>query len=201
MSDIVQGSEAWFIEKLGKASSTGISNIMAKGKGLSRKSYMYALLGQRVTGKYKEFGKSRSIDWGTENEGLARAIYELETGHTVTQVGFINHPTIPMCGVSPDGLVLEDGSLEIKCLDTANHLLFWKEKIIPLDYQYEMTWQMCCTGRRWCDYVNYDPRVLEESKKMIIKRFEYAESLACDITEAVVQFLSELNELEMEFMR
>jgi putative phage-type endonuclease len=175
---------------------------MAGGTGATRKNYMMELLCQRLTGKYEDSYTSPAMLWGIENEGLARAIYELETGKEVRQTGGCPHPTIPMCGASPDGYVMEGetiiGLIEIKCPNTSSFVDFWHDDKIPRRYQLQMTWQMICTETKWCDYVCYDPR-MPSNCNFKVKRFELDEKLACDITEAVVQFLKELDELEKEF--
>jgi len=202
MSDIVQGSEAWFSSKLGRVGASRIADVMADGTGATRKNYMMELLCQRLTGKYEDSYTSPAMLWGIENEGLARAIYELETGKEVRQTGGCPHPTIPMCGASPDGYVIEGetiiGLIEIKCPNTSSFVEFWHDDKIPRRYQLQMTWQMICCGQKWCDYVCYDPR-MPSNCNFKIKRFELDEKLASEITKSVVQFLKELDELEKEF--
>jgi len=193
---MAQRDEQWWADKLGKVGSSKISAVMAGGKGVTRRNYMVDLLYQRLNHKYKDSYKNDSIDWGTESESLARCVYEVE------EIDGFPHPTIPMCGASPDGLVMENGKviglLEIKCPDTTTHIDFVHDSKIPRQYELQMTWQMICAGQKWCDYVSYDPRI-PGSKNYKCVRFYYDEKLACEITEAVVQFLSELDELEKEF--
>ena len=202
MNLIIQGTDEWFASKLGKVGASRIADVMAEGKGATRRAYMMELLCQRLTGRYAESYTSPAMQWGIENEALARVEYEKRTKTTVLQTGGFPHPTIPNSGASPDGLVMDwdkiVGLVEIKCPNTSSHLDFLEDDKIPRRYQLQMTWQMICTEQTWCDYVSYDPR-MPEKYCMKIKRFELDEKLACDITEAVVQFLSELDEEERKY--
>jgi hypothetical protein len=97
--------------------------------------------------------------WGIEKEPEARRLYEFERDVAVSRVSFLDHPTLAMSGASPDGLVGEDGLLEIKCPITATHLDTVLGGSIPGKYLTQIQWQLAVTGRRWCDFVSYDPRL------------------------------------------
>ncbi len=77
----------------------------------------------------------------------------------VEQVGFVLHPSIPMSGASPDGFVGSDGLVEIKCPNTATHIDTLVNGTVPGKYLIQMQWQMACTGRAWCDFWSFDPRM------------------------------------------
>jgi predicted phage-related endonuclease len=109
----------------------------------------------------------------------------------------IQHPSIDMAGASPDGLVGTDGLLEIKCPNSATHadtLLYGKPSG---DYVLQMQWQLACTGRKWCDFVSYDPR-MPQHLQLFIKRFERDDAKIADYEHAVLDFLAEVDALMLK---
>jgi hypothetical protein len=129
-------------------------------------------------------------------EPVARAAYEAHTGTFVTQTGFWLHPEIPFFGASPDGLVGDDGLIEIKCPKTPNHLRYRSEGKVPTKYKRQMTCQILCTGRKWVDFVSFDNRV-RESKQLFIVRFKPTQKEIDDILTSVRAFLTAV-EKEMQ---
>ena len=159
-----QRTDEWFAARLGKVTASRIADIMAKtktGYAASRKNYLFELLCERLSGQREEKFISASMQRGIDLEPKARAVYEIETGNWVEEVGFIPHPTIAMSGASPDGLISDDGLIEIKCPNTATHIEFLQTQKPKQEYIYQMQWQMACTGRKWCDFVSYDDRLPE----------------------------------------
>ena len=195
MSDIIQGSPEWHALRLGKATASKITDIMATLKGggeaAGRRNYRAQLVVERLTGCPTESYMNGAMQWGVDNEASARECYEFATGNAVEQVGFVDHPTIPMSGASPDGLVGADGLLEIKCPNSATHIEYLKASVVPADYQKQMLWQMACTGRKWCDFVSYDPRMPTELQLFII-RFDRNESAIDAISAEIIRFLAEV---------
>jgi len=125
MSEVEQGTPEWFKQRCGKATASRISDIVAKtksGYSTSRANYMAQLVVERMTNQVAESYTNAAMDWGIEQEIYARAAYEAKTGNMVDQVGAIDHPRITMSAASPDGLVSDDGCLEIKCPNTATHI-------------------------------------------------------------------------------
>ena len=114
MIEIEQGTEAWFDMKAGVISASNISKVMAGGKGITRTKYLYKLALERITGKYIHGYKSAEMERGNELEEIARQAYEEKYMTPVEQTGFVFHPSIPRAGASPDGLVGDDGLIEIK---------------------------------------------------------------------------------------
>jgi putative phage-type endonuclease len=194
--EIEQGTPEWFAARLGKATGSRIADIVAKtktGYSTSRENYMAQLICERMTGKVAESYSNSAMQWGTETEPLARAAYEVKTGLTVNQIGFVDHPSILMTGASPDGLVGESGMIEIKCPNTATHIETLLSGKVPTKYLTQMTWQMCCTGRHWTDFVSYDPR-LPENLQLFIKRVEYDPKYAAELEQEVIKFLDEVEQ-------
>lgn len=191
-----QGTAEWLSERAGKVTASRMADLMAKtktGYGASRANYMADLVAERLTGIPKQSFTNDAMRWGTETEPQARAMYELETGLTVIETGFVPHPTLEGCGASPDGLVGEDGLCEIKCPQTATHIETLRGAPIDRKYLLQMHWQMICTDRLWCDFVSFDPRLPLEMQ-FHIRRVERDAELVEEITAEVTQFLTELNE-------
>ncbi len=200
--DVEQGSDAWHAARLGKATASKIADVMAKtksGYSASRANYMSALLIERLTGRREEGFTSAAMQWGTDTEPQARAAYEFMEGHTVEEVGFVDHPSVRMSGASPDGFVGDDGLVEIKCPNTATHLELMLTDKIPAKYISQMQWQMACTGRAWCDFVSFDPR-LPENLMLYVRRVARDDAAIADMEAEVKKFLDELDETIAKLM-
>lgn len=191
-----QGSEEWFKFRLGKVSASRVADLMAKtksGYAASRKNYMSELLCQRLTGQREEGFTSAAMQRGIDVEPIARGRYEVEADVLVVETGCIAHPHIDDFVASPDGLVGDDGSLEIKCPNTATHIDFIKTGKIPMRYQHQMTAQMLCAERQWCDFVMFDDRLPPHLAYKCI-RFNLDSDMAEEMESEVKNFLIELNE-------
>lgn len=194
MSDIIQGTPEWKQLRAGKATGSRIADIIAKtksGYSASRKNYLAQLVNERF-GVFKEGFTNAAMEHGTDTEPLAREYYELETGALVEQVAFVDHPTIAMSGASPDGLVGSDGLLEIKSPNSATHFEYLIENVVPEQYKPQMAWQMACTGRKWCDFVSYDPRVPEALQYFQI-RYVPEDGYIQMLESEVIKFLDEVD--------
>lgn len=192
---MIQGSDEWFAARLGKVTASRIADLMARTKtgwGASRANYMAELLCERLTGQTAERFTNAAMQWGTDTEPQARAAYEFLTGNTVTEVGFVDHPRVAMSGASPDGLVGEDGLVEIKCPNTSTHIETLLSETVPGKYRMQMLWQMACTGREWCDFVSFDPR-LPGDMQLWLCRVTPAPGEIDAVESAVAEFLGELD--------
>ncbi|CAB4128012.1 phage_rel_nuc, putative phage-type endonuclease [uncultured Caudovirales phage] len=197
-----QRTDEWFASRLGKATASRIADIIAKtktGPSASRENYAVQLVLERITQTKGESYSNAAMQWGTETEPLARQAYELKRGLFVDEVGFIDHPTIANSGASPDGLVGTDGLVEIKCPNSATHMETLVTRKIPQKYIPQMTWQMACTGRSWCDFVSFDPR-FPENLQIFIERIEYDPTYVRMLELEVTQFLDEV-EKKVEILR
>ena len=193
--EIIQGSEAWFAQRCGKATASRISDIVAKtksGYSTSRANYMAQLVVERMTNQVAESYTNAAMEWGIENEGFARANYESKMNLLVTETGAIDHPTIAMSAASPDGLVGDGGCLEIKCPNTATHIETVLGGEIAKKYFDQMQWQMACTDSNWCDFVSFDPR-MPEGLQLFIKRVSRNDTYLAELEVEVVQFLREVD--------
>ena len=198
-----QRSHDWFAARCGKVTGSRVKDVMAKtksGYGASRANYMSELVVQRLTGRIEESFQSAAMRRGTETEPLARFAYEMETGRGVEEVSFIPSPDIEAFGASPDGLVGKDGLIEIKCPQHANHIDFLLTGKIDVGYQWQMLAQMHVTGRKWCDFVSYDPDMPEELQIKIV-RFKLDSAMMKEMLEEITKFLTELSTMEGNLRR
>lgn len=194
--DIQQRSQEWYTARLGKVTASRLSDVVAKiktGEAAGRAGYRAQLVAERLTGKPQESFQSQSMDWGTEAEPLARATYEARTGNLVDAVGFVTHPAIELAGASPDGFIGNDGLIEIKCPTTKTHIDTLVNQSVPSKYIPQMLWQMACTGRDWCDFVSFDPR-MPINLQIFIHRVNRDDELISFYEKEVVKFLQEVDE-------
>lgn len=193
-----QRSGQWFSERTGKLTASRMAEAMAflkNGKpAAERKKLMRELLGERLTDQIATRHVTPAMQWGIDNEGAAKEAYTAKTGRAVTPCAFFDHPTIENFGATPDALVGVDGLLETKCPTTAVHLDYLLDAVVPEEYQPQMTAQLLCTGRQWCDFVSYDPR-LPPRQRVFLIRFQPDDEYRKKVEDAAVQFLSELDAL------
>jgi len=190
-----QGSEAWFNIRIGKVTASRVADVLAKtktGYSTTRDNYMAQLVCERLTGQKGESFTNAAMQHGTETEPLARAAYEARYDVLVDEVGFVSHPTIEMSGASPDGLVGDEGLLEIKAPNTATHIETLLSESVPNKYYTQMQFQIACTGRKWCDFVSFDNR-LPTKLQMFVKRVPRDDMYIKLIEDEIVKFLAELD--------
>jgi len=193
---IEQSTNEWHQLRLGKITASRIADVMTTiktGEAAGRINYRAQLVAERLTGSPTESFSNAAMAWGTEHEPMAREVYECKTGYIVEQVAFVDHPTIPMTGASPDGLIDDDGLVEIKCPNTATHIDTLLAGKAPAKYIPQMQWQLCVTGRQWCDFVSFDPR-LPEDLQLAIYRVERDEGLIAEYEYKVREFLQSVDE-------
>jgi putative phage-type endonuclease len=198
---IQQGTAEWHQLRLGKVTASRVADILAKtksGASASRGNYLIELALQRVTKTIEESYTNAAMEWGTQTEPQARVAYEVATGNFVDQIAFVNHPTIAGFGCSPDGLVANDGLIEIKCPNSATHWSYIKANKPPEKYIIQMQAQMAVTGAKWCDFVSFDPRMPERSQLLIVRVPRDPEFILFMEAE-INQFLSEV-EVEVNLM-
>ena len=191
---IIQGTTEWKQLRLGKVTASRVSDVMSKGKSgesASRKNYRTELVVQRLTGEPGESFTNSAMEWGTNNEPFARAAYEVLTKRCVMQIPFVNHLTIPNFGCSPDGMISTDGLIEIKCPNSTTHIEYLLDGKPPTKYVPQMQCQMAVTGRKWCDFVSYDPR-LPEDLQLFVVRLERDDEYIKAMEEEVTKFLDEV---------
>jgi len=193
---IEQGTDEWFAARIGKVTASRVADIIAKtktGYSSSRDNYMAQLICERLTNQKADGFTNAAMQWGTETEPLARLSYEVAQNVLVDEVGFVPHPRILMAGASPDGLVGDNGLLEIKCPNTATHIDTLLSETVPGKYNTQMQFQMACTDREWCDFVSFDNRLPTELQ-LFVKRVPRDNVFIRLIEGEIVQFIAELDD-------
>lgn len=190
-----QGTDEWFAARVGKVSASRIGDLTAKtksGYSTSRANYMAELVAERLTGVKAEKYFNGAMQWGTEQEPVARTMYEFMRNASVTEVGLVLHPLIEMACASPDGLVGDEGLVEIKCPMTSTHIETLLGGSIDGKYMKQMMWQMACTGRKWCDFASFDPR-LPSDMQLHVTRVNRDSAMIVELEREVRLFLTEVD--------
>lgn len=193
---IEQGTPEWHAERCGKVTASRIADMLSKTKSgwsASRANYKAQLVAERLTGIVAESYSNAAMQWGTDTEPDAVAAYAFYHGVDPEPVGFVPHPDIAMSGASPDRLVGSDGLVEIKCPNTATHIETLLGGSVPGKYRLQMQWQMACTGRQWCDFVSFDPR-MPEDMRLFVRRMERCPETIAEIAKEVRAFIAEIDE-------
>lgn len=195
MHNMDQRTAEWFQCRAGKVTASRIKDVMASiktGEAAARRNYRVELALERLAGPNMDGFISPAMQRGIDKEPEARAAYERHALVTVTEVGFCDHPAIEMAGASPDGLVGDDGLVEIKCPTQATHWDTIRNGNVSGDYIKQMQWQMACTDRKWCDFASFDDRFPTEMQ-LFVQRIERDNEMIADMEDAVIQFLKELD--------
>lgn len=168
-----QGTEEWKKERSGCATASCFDKVMSKGKGggeaVGRSKYRLQIVTERLTGIPVEGYTNAIMQRGIDVEPEARMAYEALRGVVVEEVGFVRHPTIPNCGCSPDGLVGDEGMVQIKCPESTTHLTWMEAGVVPSEHVAQMQGEMWVTGRHWSDFVSYDPRFPEHLRLFVVR--------------------------------
>lgn len=188
-----QRSEEWFQARLGKVTASRVADVLAKiksGESASRRNYKIQLVSERLTGEKQETYINQAMQDGIDREFYARERYVQQFGE-VEEIGFIKHPTLE-AGASPDGMVGDDGIIEIKCPMGSTHTETLMTQDIPSKYIPQVQFQLLVTGRKWCDFVSYNP-MFPEHLQVFVKRVEADPVYQKELESEVKQFLSEVD--------
>ena len=194
MEEIIQGSPEWFAARCGRVTASRVADVIAKtksGPAASRANYAAQLVAERLTGTVADTFSNAAMAWGTEKEPEARNAYAFFHDADVAEVGFVPHPSL-FAGASPDGLVGDVGLVEIKCPNTSTHIDTLLGKSAPSKYVTQMQWQMACTGRAWCDFVSFDPR-MPEDLRLFVCRVHRDDGHISTLEAEVADFLREVD--------
>jgi len=197
ITDVEQGSPEWLQMRLGVITASKFKDVISSGRGSApsktRQSYMYQLAAETVTGQGQDFYSNEFMVWGTETEPEARTVYELKSGNKVNEVAFVKLDNLNV-GVSPDGLIGEDGGIEIKCPKTSTQIETFLSGKMPSYHKAQVQGCMWVTGREWWDFVSYDPRIDGEAS-YFCQRIERDENYITDLSKKCVEFQNELEEI------
>lgn len=187
-----QGTPEWFECRRGIPTASMFSTVMAKGKGggesKTRRAYMLKLIGERLTGECAESYSNPHMERGKVMEAEARDLYCMVNDVTVDQVGFFRLDSEKGC--SPDGVIGENGLLEIKTKLPHLQLEVLLSGEIPGEHHDQCYGALWITGREWLDFVSYWPGL-----KPFIKRLYRDEQEIAKISSAVNRFNEEMGEL------
>lgn len=199
MSD--QGTQEWHKDRAGKVTASRFKDVMAKiktGEAATRRNYKMQLVTERLTGLPVETYKNSAMEWGTAQEPLARLAYESKYGELVQQQGFLTHLTVD-AGCSPDGLIGTDGGIEIKCPFSS---LIHVETLLngmPSEHTAQVQGAMWITGRKWWEFVSFDPR-LPEHLQLYVQRVERNDIYIEQLEAEVLKFIGEVQALQAQLM-
>ena len=195
--DMEQNSPDWFNIRLGLFTSSQIFNLFVKGRGdtisKSAETYITQKAIETIYPLEVEGFSSKAMQWGTEHEDNARSVYEVLTGNEVSNGGFYIFDE--NTGSSPDGLVGDDGIVEIKCpytrINHINNVINLKDDVdlykLSKQYYYQVHHQMFCSGRKWVDFMSFDPRLLDSKNFLHVIRIERNEELMDQMAETIYQ--------------
>lgn len=168
-----QESQAWALARCGAFTASRAADLMARtrtGPSASRAALLALLAVERITGQPVETYRNAAMERGTELEAEARDAYSFAQGAVVDECGYIEHPNIPRCGASPDGLIGTDGLLETKCpANMAKHLDALRTGDHAREYRWQLQHQLMVTGRAWVDAVSFDPRYPERLQLAVVR--------------------------------
>lgn len=191
-----QGTEAWRRERAGHASGSRIFDVMGTPK--ARDTYLLQLVCERLTGEPMPEVFAHSLKWGKDCEPYAKDLYQIDTGRIILDSGFVKHPSIAWLGSSPDGLVGTEGLVEIKSPhNSLVQLGTWKHGM-PSEHKPQVQCNLWVTGRAWCDFISFDPR-LPENLRLYVERVPRDDKYIADMEKAVTRFLAEVNLAVVEF--
>lgn len=199
-----QRDEAWHAARAGKVTASRFKDVISRtAKGLptaDRTRYLWQIVTERLTGQPVQMPDAAPLRWGRENEDAARAAYLFTSSAKLTETGFVAHPTLA-CGASPDGLLSDEtdpdgmfGLIEIKCpWNSQNHLETWLNGM-PEDHQAQIQGQMWLTGREWCDFVSFDPR-MPADLQLYVQRVKGNPEFQAMLEREIIAFSAEADEI------
>jgi len=192
IKDIEQGSEEWHEMRLAVITASRFKDVLAGGQGKTRFSYMRELAAEALTGEAAKLYSNEYMEWGVQTEPQAKSMYELRTGNSVEEVAFVRDSDFSGVGVSPDGLIAEDGLIEIKCPKTTTQIETFLSGDMPKMHKAQVQGQLWITGRSWCDFVSFDPRI-DGAASWFCVRIERDQDYINTLQSKVLDFKNELD--------
>jgi len=181
------------MNKRGKLTPSCFADIMTAGRakadrfGKTAWTYAYKVACERLGVEFPEVW-AKAMEWGVENELDAIEAYQTQTGQLVTLNDVIQHPTLDYVAGTPDGLIGSEGIIEVKCpYNSINHLMNLKNGSQLDDYKYQIQGYLWITGRKWCDFVSYDPR-FKKDLQLAIYRVDRDQEMIDELAARVQEF-------------
>jgi hypothetical protein len=182
--------------RCGKLTASRMKDALATLKdgrpAKARSDLIRDLLAERITGQSVRHYVSPEMEWGLATEDEAKTAYQALTGELIGACGYYDHPRIDLFGATPDGLLRPDGLIEIKCPKTQTFIDWRMAGVIPEEHKPQMLVQMACTGRSWCEFVAFDPRIRSEDARLFIRRYSPGPEAIAAIEAAAEAFLAEV---------
>lgn len=196
-----QGTKEWLSERLGVVTASKAYNVIKKGRGgngyaATRNTYMMELIAEVCTGESPEV-KGKPLEWGNDHEPIAREVYEAKTFSVVDEFGLIYKDESKRFGASPDGLIDDDGGIEIKCpFTTPVHLDTIINGTIKPEYICQMQFIMWVTDRKWMDFCSFDPRMIGDvDKRLCVIRIERDQNMMDDFEVEMPLFINDMDQV------
>lgn len=190
---------AWLAARCGKLTASRMKDAIDFNKdgkpSKKRSDYMRDLLAERITGYSMRHFVTGAMEWGIITQPEAVLCYRSISGNEVGPEQFVEHSTIENFGGSPDGFVGSDGLLEVKCPTTGTFIEWMLAGVVPDEHKPQMLAQLAVTGRQWVDFFAFDPRIKNEKRRYLLRRFEPDAAAIATIEEQARTFCDELDAL------
>ncbi len=192
-----QNSPEWYAARLGIPTASRFKDVIAKGQGLTRRKYLYTLAGERLTGEPAESYSNEAMERGHALEAEARERYAFQRDAEPQLVGFMRRKVGEhWIGASPDALLGEHGLLEIKTKAPHLQLECLDGGRLPPDHVAQVQGQLWVSGRQWCDFVSYWPKL-----PLFVIRVERDDAYIATLSAEVMAFCEELEVLTNKYRR
>lgn len=191
---------AWLNARAGKLTASRMGDAMlflkdGKTPSEKRSKLMRELLAERITGDSVRHFVTDAMRWGLEKEAEAAMAYESATGELVAECSFYDHPRIDNFGATPDGLLSGGGLIETKAPTSPTFVEWVMGGVVPAEHKPQMIAQCACTGRKWVEFVAYDPRIKDPRRQLFVRRYEPKPEEIAAVEAAAEQFLAELDRM------
>lgn len=189
---------AWLSARAGKLTASRMADAMAYLKNgqpaASRTKLLHELLAERLTGLSMPHYVSPAMEHGLEFEDEAVDVFVGRfPQYDVRLARFYDHPTIENFGATPDRECGADGLIEVKCPQTSTFLAWVMGGCVPEEHCPQMTAQLLCSGKKWCGFVAYDPRIKDERRRLFMRKYEPSAEYLATVETAAIKFLDELD--------
>lgn len=190
---------AWLRQRSGKLTASRMATAMDFLKNgnpsKARSDYIRELVAERITGDSAPHFVSDAMRWGLERESDAKMAYQTMTGDFIRESSFYDHPMIDNFGATPDGEIDGRGLIEIKCPTTSTFVGWVLAGVVPPEHEPQMCAQILCTGREWCEFVAFDPRIQDSKRQLFVRRYMPSAEKLAEIEAAAIKFLSDVDAL------
>lgn len=196
MSDLLifdcdQNTPEWHECRRGVVTASRFADVLAKGQGITRRKYLYTLAGEILTGDVQPSYTNDAMERGHEMEADAVGLYAFERDVEPVTCGFMRRGR---AGCSPDRLIGENGLLEVKSKLPHLQLEVLERNDVPPEHKAQIQGQLWVSGRDWCDFVSYWPRL-----PLFVKRVERDDKYIQTLAQAVADFVGELDALVKKY--